>query len=78
MQSAKAGDLATSSLGAALSGWRLWDWRGKPASGVWEEVVCGQYLWRMGDARQSRASCGNLFKPLLTPLLLPDNSHLWV
>lgn len=65
-QSAKARDLAARGLGAALSGCSLRDWRGKPASGIWKEVVCGQYPWRMGDARQGRASCRNVFKPLLT------------
>lgn len=78
MQSAKARDLAVSGLEAALSGWSLRNWRGKPASGVWKEVVCGQYPWRMGDARQGKASCRNVFKRLLTPLLLPGSSHLWV
>lgn len=57
-----ATDVAASGLGAILLGWSLWEWRGKPAAGIWEEVVCGQCPCRMGEARQSRESCRKLLQ----------------
>lgn len=61
----------------------LWDGRGKPASGVWKEAVCGWWPWGT-EARQSRAACRthlHTHSPLAPPPA--SNTHtltcsLWV
>lgn len=70
-------------LGAVPSRWSLWDRWGKPASGVWKEVVCGWCPGRMEKLGSAELPAENIFKPPFTltphqPLTLTLPFSLWM